>query len=109
MDTQGIYEKFVVTRTDGKDKMGAKHCHCAYFVLDLIHDKFAPKALAAYAKACKKERPDLSNDLTKYVEYSKKSEKWSCHCGARGLADCRCIPPAPPTWLLKLEFDKKVK
>ncbi len=61
--TKGLYEKFTVTRTDGKSGPGAKHEGCKYFVLDLIHDKHAVAAIYAYAESCKNEYPLLSKDL----------------------------------------------
>jgi hypothetical protein len=60
----GIYRKFEVNRTDGTDqKPGDKHFNCAYFVLDISHDKFAGPALLAYAAACEKEMPELAADV----------------------------------------------
>lgn len=60
---KGIYEKFKVVRTDGSSRAGKKHEHCAYFVLDLQHDKHALAALRAYAKSCRAEYPQLAADL----------------------------------------------
>ena len=60
-DTRGVYRKFYVRRTDG-DPTG-KHKHCCYWVLDLDHDENALPALKAYAKACKKKRPQLYKEL----------------------------------------------
>jgi len=60
---KGIYNKFDIRRTDGKSEPGQKHENCRYFVLDLDHDKFAAAALRAYAIACAKEHPKLSEDL----------------------------------------------
>ena len=66
--TRGLYDKFVVTRTDGSSAEGGKHHECQYFVLDLTHDKFAVEALHAYAMACAKEYPLLSSDLRRKGE-----------------------------------------
>jgi len=60
---KGLYNKFIVRRTDGKSSPGEKHCGCYYFVLDLTHDKFAFAAIKAYAEACFEEYPELSVDL----------------------------------------------
>lgn len=49
---QGIYDKFIVRRTDGKSEPGEKHHGCRYFVLDLNHDPHALPALQAYADSC---------------------------------------------------------
>lgn len=59
----GIYEKFTVKRTDGKDQWGEKHEHCQYFVLDVSHDPFALPALETYASACKEQYPMLAQDI----------------------------------------------
>lgn len=62
-EQQGLFQKFNVTRTDGKDAPGQKHCGCEYFVLDATHDIYAKAALTAYAAACAESHPDLSNDM----------------------------------------------
>ena len=66
--SRGIYDKFLVKRTDGKSEAGEKHYQCKYFVLDLKHDKHATAALRAYAESCKKEYPLLARDLWKVVD-----------------------------------------
>ena len=60
---RGLYGKFNVRRTDGRDTQGEKHFECGYFVLDLVHDRFALLAILAYANACRKEYPKLAEDL----------------------------------------------
>ena len=65
---RGLYEKFLVTRTDGRSAEGEKHHECQYFVLDLTHDKFAMMALERYAMTCAGEYPILSADLTKLLD-----------------------------------------
>lgn len=59
----GLYEKFKITRTDGKDAPGGKHEGDKYFVLNLTTDKHAIPALATYADACNDEYPALAADL----------------------------------------------
>ena len=61
--TRGLYNKFTVTRNDGSSEQGKKHHRCAYFVLDLTHDKSAIPALRAYADDCESEYPLLAADL----------------------------------------------
>lgn len=61
---RGLYQKFIVKRTDGRDAPGKKHDGCDYFVLDLTHDQLAVPALMAYRDACRKRYPALSVDLT---------------------------------------------
>ncbi len=62
--TRGLYDKFIVTRTDGTSEPEKKHDGCRYFVLDVTHDPFADAALQAYARACRREYPLLSEDIT---------------------------------------------
>lgn len=73
---RGIYQKFIVNRTDGQDAPGEKHHGDEYFVLNLTTDKHAIPALAAYAELCAAEYPKLADDLRgKIAEYVlKKSE-----------------------------------
>jgi hypothetical protein len=66
----GLYQKFHVTRTDGKDAPGEKHHGDEYFVLNLTTDKHAMPALAKYAEACADEYPRLADELRgKIVAY----------------------------------------
>ena len=60
---RGIYNKFTVTRNDGQSERGKKHDGCAYFVLDIDHDKHAHAALQAYADSCESEYPQLAADV----------------------------------------------
>jgi len=60
---RGIYDKFKVTRRDGKHRKGKKHSGCHYFVLDLTHDPHAIPALRAYARSCRKKLPRLAEDI----------------------------------------------
>ena len=61
--TRGLYGKFYVERTDGKSAPGEKHHGCEYYVLDLMHDKYAVPALRAYAEHCQAEYPLLAAAL----------------------------------------------
>ena len=67
-EARGIYRKYDIKRTDGSSERGGKHEECAYFVLDLEHDEFAGAALKAYAKACRKTRPRLAEDIEAIIE-----------------------------------------
>ncbi len=60
---KGLYDKFKVTRSDGRSKKGQKHERCQYFVLDVNHDPHAYAALLAYAASCKDEYPQLAIDV----------------------------------------------
>ena len=68
---RGVYKKFEVRRTDGKDRPGEKHHHCAYFVLDLDHDPHAIPALKAYAQSCRATYPELAADLLALADAAK--------------------------------------
>jgi hypothetical protein len=61
----GLIGKFWVHRVDGKDRPGAKHHGCDYFVLDLTHDPHALPAIRAYAESCRVDYPVLAEDLDK--------------------------------------------
>lgn len=50
--SRGLYRKYDVRRTDGRDAPGEKHHGCRYFVLDLDHDPHARTAIRAYADSC---------------------------------------------------------
>lgn len=53
--TRGLYEKFIISRTDGTSDPGEKHDGCDYFVLDLTHDKHALPALETYLASLRVE------------------------------------------------------
>lgn len=68
--TRGLYKKFNVMRKDGRSEPGEKHYECEYFVLDLDHDPHALSALKAYIESCRKEFPQLADDLYKRISIS---------------------------------------
>lgn len=76
---RGLYGKYIVKRLDGSSEPGGKHEKCAFFVLDLEHDKHAKAALKAYAESCKREFPALAKDLR---ELMKRPER---DCGCRSV------------------------
>ncbi|MEZ0231869.1 MAG: hypothetical protein ACAH12_03445 [Methylophilaceae bacterium] len=59
----GLFQKFIIERTDGKDAPGGKHQHDEYFVLNLTTDKNSLPAIMAYAKSCEGAYPILADDL----------------------------------------------
>lgn len=61
---KGLYNKFEITRIDGKP--GREDCQ--YFVLDLCHDPYARPALQAYIDALPNEYHLLKSDLTLLLE-----------------------------------------
>lgn len=60
---RGLFHKFTVSRTDGRDQPGEKHHGADYFVLDLSDDPHAIPAVAAYAESCATDYPQLAEDL----------------------------------------------
>lgn len=68
MIDKGLYEKFNVSRTDGRSAPGEKYFGCDYFVVDINCDKFAAFVLAIYSRVCKEEYPLLAEDLEKTLE-----------------------------------------
>jgi len=70
---QGLYRKYRVQRSDGRDKPDDKHSDCQYFVLDLTHDPLA--RLAANHYADKAEHDGwllLADDLRRRVEHERR-------------------------------------
>ena len=59
----GIYTKYYVRRTDGKDLPGEKHDGCFLFVLDVSHDPHALPAIQSYADSCQGDYPILAQEL----------------------------------------------
>lgn len=59
----GLYDKFNISRVDGRDAPGGDRHGADYFVLDTTFDPFALPALIAYANACRAEYPLLAADL----------------------------------------------
>lgn len=78
----GVYRKFNVSRTDGRDQPGGDRHGAEYFVLDVTHDKFAKAALAAYAAACRGDYPSLADDMVRRY----------------GIAQQQAEPVAHPCW-----------
>lgn len=62
-ENRGYYDKFNVSRKDGRDLLGGDRFGANYFTLDLTHDPYAKVAALAYADACEKELPLLAKDL----------------------------------------------
>lgn len=79
--TRGLYDKFLILRTDLEHLEGKKHHKCQYFVLDLTHDPYAIPALKAYAEACKSEYPLLAQDLSVLLEKKGLCDpEWEYYC-----------------------------
>lgn len=86
----GVYHKFNVSRTDGRDLPSGDRHGAEYFVLDVTHDEFAMPALAAYAAACRSDYPALADDMVRRY----------------GIAQQQAEPVALPDWM---ECDAKVQ
>ncbi len=67
-----LQQKYYVERIDGRDLMGGDRLDSKYFVLDYVHDPYAIPALEAYALACYKQFPVLSEEITALVTSLKK-------------------------------------
>jgi hypothetical protein len=63
LETEGLGQKYYVTRTDGRDIMGEKHHGCQYFVLDLTHDPVARDVAERYSRQIRSVDPQLAEDL----------------------------------------------
>jgi hypothetical protein len=88
----GIYNKFSVTRNDGRDLNGGDRANAKYFVLDLTYDPYAKDAIAAYAASCIKKYPALAAELIKLttgIETPVKQVDW------RGLVMSRLLVKFP--------------
>jgi len=70
-----LQQKFYVDRIDGRDMPGGDRADSKYFVLDYIHDPYAIPALEAYAFACYKEFPNLSEELRALIEKLKSARE----------------------------------
>jgi hypothetical protein len=60
---EGLDDRYLVSRVDGRSKKGEKYHGCDYFVLDMTHDRYAMSAVEQYGMACKQEYPKLATDL----------------------------------------------
>lgn len=81
----GVYRKFNVSRTDGRDQPGGDRHGAEYFVLDVTHDKFAKAALAAYAAACRGDYPSLADDMVRrYGIAQQQAEPVAAQCRFEG-------------------------
>ena len=86
---RGIYDKFRITRTDGRSDLGEKHEGCEYFVLDITHDPFVWPALQTYADACREEYPLLAADIDRKIAYFKIGYDAAVQAERKLNKDCR--------------------
>ena len=64
----GLYKKFEVYRTDGRDQPGGDRAGAKYIVLDLTYDKHSRAALLAYADAVAVDYPVLAVEMKAFAE-----------------------------------------
>jgi hypothetical protein len=63
-----LQQKYYVERIDGRDRAGGDRVDSKYFVLDYVHDPYSLPALEAYAQACFKDYPNLSEEIRALVQ-----------------------------------------
>lgn len=61
---RGLYSKYQVRRRMDPDR---KHIDCQFFVLDPGHDDAAQVALIAYADAVEATKPQLAQELRRWM------------------------------------------
>lgn len=61
--SEGLINKYCVTREDGRDVEGEKHDECQYFVLDLTHDPVARDCAVRYSRHIRRDDPELAQEL----------------------------------------------
>ncbi len=66
-----VYEKYNVSRVDGRDAPGEGKANAQYFVLDYVNDWYARIALGCYADSCSIEFPELAADIEQKLADSK--------------------------------------
>ena len=59
----GLYKKFEVHRTDGRDQPGGDRAGAEYIVLDLTHCQFARAAALVYADKMARIYPQAADEL----------------------------------------------
>lgn len=59
----GLYQKFDVSRKDGRDAASGDRADAVYFTLDLVHDPFALAAITNYRLMCEGTCPELASEL----------------------------------------------
>jgi hypothetical protein len=66
-----LQQKYYVERIDERDRAGGDRVDSKYFVLDYVHDPYSLPALEAYAQACFKDYPNLSQEIRALVQQLK--------------------------------------
>ena len=66
-----LQQKYYVERIDARDRAGGDRVDSKYFVLDYVNDPYSLPALEAYAQACSKDFPNLSQEISVLVQQIK--------------------------------------
>lgn len=77
MSEKGIYGKYVISKVDGS-KVDPDAC---YFVLRLDTDPAAQKAMGQYVRSCRKENPELAEEIETALN---EIERGPCNCRSAG-------------------------
>lgn len=70
-ENDSLYQKYNVSRVDGRDLPGGDKASARYFVLDYMNDWYARIALGCYADSCSIEFPELAADIEQKLADSK--------------------------------------
>lgn len=64
-DARGLENRYIVSRSDGRDLPGGDRQDALLFVMDYRYDPTAWVAVASYAVCCEPHRPALARDLAR--------------------------------------------
>ncbi len=70
-----LQQKYYVERIDGRDRADGDRVDSKYFVLDYVHDPYSVAALEAYAQACYRDFPNLSEEMRALVQQLKAGDQ----------------------------------
>ena len=70
-----LQQKYYVERIDGRDRADGDRVDSKYFVLDYVHDPYSVAALEAYAQACYRDFPNLSQEIRALVQQLKAGDQ----------------------------------
>jgi len=60
-----VYEKYLVSRVDGRDTPGRDKENARYYVMDWVNDPYAWLAMLYYANIIEDKYPQLAVDIRK--------------------------------------------
>lgn len=70
-----LQQKYYVERIDERDRADGDRSDSKYFVLDYVHDRYSIPALEAYAQACYRDYPNLSEEIRALVQELKPGQE----------------------------------